>query len=106
VGLTTFVAFVRHMCTQLYVTSQDYDLINYSWDWPFLLAFVRRQNIQVQPPAAGKFEIYDWPLVKIQSWGKFEIAEPFKQLQAIHKCNKMMFFLIPGQKIIMKRCAH
>jgi hypothetical protein len=61
VGLTTFVAFVRQMGTQSCVTSQDYDSINYSWDWPFLLAFVRRRNIQVQTPAAGKFENYDWP---------------------------------------------
>ena len=41
--------------------SQDYDSINYLWDWPFLLAFVRRRSIQVKPPAAGKFENYDWP---------------------------------------------
>ena len=43
------------------MTSQERDSINYSWDWPFLLAFVRRRNIQVKPPAAGKFENYDWP---------------------------------------------
>jgi hypothetical protein len=43
------------------VTSQEWDSINYSWDWPFLLAFVRRRNIKVQSPAAGKFENYDWP---------------------------------------------
>ncbi len=43
------------------MTSQEWDSINYSWDWPFLLAFVRRRNIKVQPPAAGKFENYDWP---------------------------------------------
>jgi len=43
------------------VMSQEWDSINYSWDWPFLIAFVRRQNIKEQPQAAGKFEIYDWP---------------------------------------------
>jgi len=29
--------------------SQEWDSINYSWDWPFLLAFVRQRNIKVQP---------------------------------------------------------
>jgi hypothetical protein len=47
VGLTTFVAFVRQMCTQLCVMSQDYNSINYSRDYSFLLVFARRQNIQV-----------------------------------------------------------
>jgi len=41
-GLTTFVRVVTPLC----VTSHDWDSINYSWDWPFLLAFVRRRNIQ------------------------------------------------------------
>ena len=41
--------------------SQEWDSINYLWDWPFLLAFVRRRNSKVQPPAAKKFENYDWP---------------------------------------------
>jgi len=73
VGLTTFVAC---LLPQLWVTSQDWDSINYSWDWPLLLAFVRRRNIPGQPPAAGKFENYHW----------------FKQLRAIQKCNKNDLF--------------
>jgi len=125
----------------------------YSWDWPLLhhccccccqanrvwrhkngsqsiicgtglfLAFVRRRNIKVQPPAAGKFENYDWPwlgqnpkLGKIWNCrtiqtttsypkSKFEIAEPFKQLRAIQKCNRNDVFPYIRSKIIMKRCA-
>ena len=54
-----------HCCTvvllllsgQSCMMSQEWDSINYLWDWPFLLAFVRRRNIK----AAGKFENYDWP---------------------------------------------
>ena len=47
--------------TQSCVTSQDYNSINYLWDWPFLVAFSRRQKSQEQAPAAGKFESYNWP---------------------------------------------
>ena len=64
-----YIRGTDHCCTvvvvdvvgQSCVTSQEWDSINYSWDWPFLLAFVRRRNIKVQSPAAGKFENYDWP---------------------------------------------
>ena len=58
-GLTTIVVFGRQMCTQRFVTSQDYNSISYLWDWSFLVMFGRQQNIQVQPLAAGKFENYD-----------------------------------------------
>ena len=44
-------------------------------------------------------------LVEIRSYGNFEIAELFKQIRAIQKCNKIMFFLISGQRIIMKQCV-
>ncbi len=47
--------------TQSCVTSQDYNSINYLWDWPFLVAFSRQQKSQEQAPAAGKFESYNWP---------------------------------------------
>jgi hypothetical protein len=63
VGLTTVVPLLLLLLCccqgQSCVTSQEWDSINYSWDWPFLLAFVRRRNIK--PPAAVKFENYDWP---------------------------------------------
>ena len=66
------------------MTSQDYDSINYSWDWPFLLAFVRQQNIRYSLQGLGSLRtMIDHNLVKIQSKGKFEIAEPFKQLPYI-----------------------
>jgi hypothetical protein len=44
-------------------------------------------------------------LVKIWSWGTFEIAELFKQLQAIQKCNENDIFLISCHKGIVKGCA-
>ena len=47
--------FVWPMC----VMSHDWDSINYLWDWPFLLAFVRRLKIHGQSPAPGKFRSYN-----------------------------------------------
>jgi len=47
-----------------------------------------------------------WSKFKIRSWGKFEIAEPFSNnYEPSKNAIKMTFFLISGQKIIMKGCA-
>ena len=50
------IVFVRPM---MCVTSHDWDSINYLWDWPLLLAFVRQLKIQNQPSVPGKFRSYD-----------------------------------------------
>jgi len=80
------------------VTAQEWDSINYWWDWPFLSAFVRRQNIKVQPP----WEV--WVLRLAITWSQFGVRENLKlqnhsnNYELSKNAIKMMFFLISGQR--------
>jgi hypothetical protein len=109
VGLTTFVAFVRQMCTQSYVTSQDFNSINYLWDWPFLLAFVSllgNETFRYSLRWLGSLRFtIGHNLVKTQSWENLILQNHSNNYELSKNAIKMTFSLISGQKIIMKRCA-
>jgi hypothetical protein len=58
----------RHLGTQSCMTSHDYDSINYLWNRPFLVAFVRQQKSGTASQRLGSLRVtIGHNLVKIRS---------------------------------------
>ena len=100
VGLTTFVS----VCSELCVTSQDWDSINYLRDWPLFLAFVKWGKSQEQPPALGKVERLQLAI----SWPKIGFRKHLKLLNYSNNYElsknaiKKAFSLLSHQKGIVE----